>query len=84
MATTGISEEISILRALNLDVARGQGQIIPDGFVDAMDYFIEGGESTEQEAALPDISRDEMREEDAAFIESLQCPREPEATEAAQ
>jgi putative ABC transport system substrate-binding protein len=84
LATTGISEEISILRALNLDVARGQGQTIPDGFVDAMDYTIESGESTEQEAALPDISRDEMRAADAEFIASLQCPREPESTEEAQ
>jgi putative tryptophan/tyrosine transport system substrate-binding protein len=83
LATTGISDEISILRAINLDVAVEQGLAIPNGFVDTLNYHIENGESTEAELGLPEMTRDEMREQDAAFIESLQCPREPEATEAA-
>jgi putative ABC transport system substrate-binding protein len=84
LATTGISEEISLLSAVNLDVATGQGLFIPDDFVESTSFYIEAGESTEQEAALPEQSQDEMRSADADFIASLQCPREAEATEEAQ
>jgi putative tryptophan/tyrosine transport system substrate-binding protein len=83
LATTGISDEISILRAVNLDIAAGQGLVVPDGFVDSLDYYIESGESTEEEPSLPEMTREEMKALDAEFLASLQCPREPEATEAA-
>ncbi len=90
--------EISINRtedfgiAINLDSAAAQEVTIPDALLEMADFVIENGVSSagatrelpEVVTTLPDMSLDERRAADLAFLETLRCTEEMIAEQRAQ
>lgn len=76
IATTGISQQVGTLIGVNLDTAAMQEVEVPDSLLEMASFVIENGENTGDVLSLPDVSLEEMREMDAAFIENLFCSEE--------
>jgi len=74
--TTAISKQPGMSIAVNLDSAEMQGITIAQELLDVADYVIEGGESTESDPELSDMSLEDRMAEDMAFLEALTCTDE--------
>lgn len=76
IATTGISKQPGMAIAVNLDSAAAQGVEISEDLLAMADYVIEGGESTEADPELPEMTLEDRMAEDSAFLENLMCTEE--------
>ena len=82
--TTAINLQEGMIIAINLDSAADQGIEIPEDVMAMADFVIEGGESSEGEPSLPEMTEEERIEDDAAYLEGLFCSEERIAEEQAQ
>lgn len=81
IATTGIASTPSFAVAVNLDAAEEQGVVITEALLAEADYIIQDGIIMSEgglfeipgEIGLRDLSLEERRAEDAAFLETLHC-----------
>ena len=81
IATTAIASTPSFAVAVNLDSAEAQGVEITEALLAAADYIVEGGVGEGMleipgEIGLTDMTLEERRAEDAAFLENLRCSPE--------
>lgn len=81
IATTAIASTPSFAVAVNLDSAEAQGVEITEELLAAADYIVEGGVGEGMleipgEIGLTDMTLEERRAEDAAFLENLRCTPE--------
>ena len=79
IATTAIASTPGFAVAVNLDSAEAQGVVIADALLAEADFIIEGGFGggagieIPGEIGLAEMSLEERRAEDAAFLENLRC-----------
>ena len=78
IATTAIASTPGYAVAVNLDSAEAQGVVITEGLLAEADYIVQGGEGEGMieipgEIGLREMTLEERRAEDAAFLENLQC-----------
>ncbi len=79
IATTGIASTPSFAVAVNLDSAELQGVVIAEGLLEVADYIVQGGVvagatiEIPGEVGLAEMTLEERRAEDAAFLENLHC-----------
>ena len=79
IATTAIASTPSFAVAVNLDSAEAQGVVITEALLAEADYIIEGGVGEggtieiPGEIGLTEMTLEERRAEDAAFLENLHC-----------
>jgi putative ABC transport system substrate-binding protein len=84
IATTGISKQPGMAIAVNLDSAAAQGVEISEDLLAMADYVIEGGESTEADPELPEMTLEDRMAEDSTFLENLMCTDEKIAEQQAE
>ena len=79
IATTAIASTPSFAVAVNLDSAEAQGVVITEALLAEADYIVEGGMGAGAgieipgEIGLTEMTIEERRAEDAAFLENLRC-----------
>ena len=79
IATTAIASTPGFAIAINLDSAEAQGVVIADALLAEADYIIQGGMGAGAgieipgEIGLAELTIEERRAEDAAFLENLRC-----------
>ena len=79
IATTAIASTPGFAVAVNLDSAEAQGVEITEALLAEADYIIQGGMGAGAEIEIPgeiglrDITLEQRRAEDAAFLENLRC-----------
>ena len=85
ITTTGISSRINLGVAVNLDTAEEFGITVADSILDAAVMVIEGGELNvlSEPPSLPEMTLEERKAEDAAFLAELECTPERIAEEQA-
>ena len=85
ISTTGISSRINLGVAVNLDSAEEFGISVADDILDAAVMVIEGGELKvlSEPPSLPEMTLEERKAEDAAFLAELECTPERIAEEQA-
>ena len=85
ISTTGISTRINLGVAVNLDTAEEFGITVADSILDAAVMVIEGGELNvlSEPPSLPEMTLEERKAEDAAFLAELECTPERIAEEQA-
>jgi len=84
IASTSIYESDDFAFAVNLDAADLQDVAIPQAMLDGAAYIVEDGQSAqgvtlqwpEAEITLPDMSMEERRAADLAFLAGLECTPE--------
>ena len=76
IATTSISKQGGMTIAINLDTAELAGIVISDDLMAMADYVIEGGESTEADPNLPEMTLEDRMADDMAFLANLSCTDE--------
>ena len=82
IATTAIASTPSFAVAVNLDSAEAQGVVISEALLAEADYIIQGGVGAGAEIEIPgeiglaDLTLEQRRAEDAAFLENLHCSPE--------
>ena len=83
IATTGIAVTPSFKLAVNLDAAATQGIAVSEALMAAADYVIEDGEGAGADLeslgfslSLPEMTLEDRKAEDAAFLQSLHCTPE--------
>lgn len=76
IATTSISKQPGMAIGINLDTAALQGIEISDALMDVADFVIEGGESTEVDPELPEMTMEDREADDKAFLDALTCTPE--------
>ena len=83
--TTGISSRINLGVAVNLDTAEEFGITVADSILDAAVMVIEGGELNvlSEPPSLPEMTLEERKADDAAFLAELECTPERIAEEQA-
>ncbi|KAB2904001.1 MAG: hypothetical protein F9K27_11205 [Anaerolineae bacterium] len=84
IATTGLSKQSGTLIGVNLDTAAMQDVEVPQSLLDMANFVIEDGENTGEVLSLPDVSFEELQEQDAAFVENLFCSEERIAEQQAE
>ena len=85
ISTTAISSRVNIGVAVNLDTAEEFGITVADSILDSAVMVIEGGELEVLSAppSLPEMTLEERKAEDAAFLAELECTAERIAEEQA-
>ena len=85
ISTTGISSRVNLGVAVNLDTAEEFGITVADAILDQAVMVIEGGELEvlSQPPSLPEMSLEERKADDAAFLAELECTAERIAEEKA-
>ncbi len=85
VSTTGISSRVNLGVAVNLDTAEEFGITVADSILDSAVMVIEDGELTvlSQPPSLPEMSLEERKADDAAFLAELECTPERIAEEEA-
>ena len=85
ISTTGISSRVNLGVAVNLDSAEEFGITVADSIMDAAVMVIEGGELNvlSEPPSLPEMTLEERKAEDAAFLAELECTPERIAEEQA-
>jgi ABC-type uncharacterized transport system substrate-binding protein len=85
VSTTGISSRVDIGVAVNLDTAEEFGITVADSILESAVMVIEGGELNvlSEPATLPEMTLEERKAEDAAFLAELECTPERIAEEEA-
>lgn len=79
IATTAIASTPGFAVAVNLDSAEAQGVVIAEALLAEADYIIQGGMGAGAgieipgEIGLAEMTIEERRAEDAAFLENLRC-----------
>ena len=79
IATTAIASTPAFAVAVNLDSAEAQGVVITEGLLAEADYIIQGGMGEGAtieipgEIGLAEMTLEERRAEDAAFLDNLHC-----------
>ncbi|MCY3833107.1 MAG: ABC transporter substrate binding protein [Chloroflexi bacterium] len=79
IATTAIASTPSFATAVNLDSADAQGVVITDALLAEADYIVQAGAGEggaieiPGEIGLREMTLEERRAEDAAFLENLRC-----------
>jgi ABC-type uncharacterized transport system substrate-binding protein len=79
IATTAIASTPSFAVAVNLDSAQAQGVEITEALLAEADYIVQAGAAEGAlldipgEVALAEMSLEDRRAEDAAFLENLRC-----------
>ena len=79
IATTAVAATPGFAIAINLDSAEAQGVVIADELLAEADFIIQGGMGggagieIPGEIGLQDMTLEERRAEDAAFLENLRC-----------
>lgn len=76
IATAGISKQPGMAIGINLDTAALQGIEISDALTYVADFVIDGGESTEVDPELPEMTMEDREAEDKAFLDALTCTPE--------
>ena len=82
IATTAVASTPSFAVAVNLDSAETQGLVIAEALLAEANYIVEGGMGEGAgieipgEIGLSEMTLEERRAEDAAFLESLRCTPE--------
>ena len=82
IATTAIASTPSFAIAINLDSAEAQGVVISDALLAEADFVLEGGAGAGAmieipgEIGLAEMSLEDRRAEDKAFLENLHCSPE--------
>lgn len=84
IATTGLSKQSGTLIGVNLDTAAMQDVEVPQNLLEMANFVIENGENTGEVLSLPDVSFEELQEQDAAFVENLFCSEERIAEQQAE
>ena len=90
IAATGIASTPSFAVAVNLDSADAQGVVLTDALMAEADYIIEGGVGQGAaieipgEISLSEMTLNERRAEDDAWLQSLRCTPEMIAEQQAQ
>lgn len=90
IAATGVASTPSFAVAVNLDSADAQGVVFTDALMAEVDYIIEGGVGQGAaieipgELSLSEMTLDERRAEDDAWLQSLHCTPEMIAEQQAQ
>ncbi|MYE26759.1 MAG: hypothetical protein F4X87_05995 [Chloroflexi bacterium] len=85
VSRTGISSRVDLGVAVNLDTAEEFGITIADSILDSAVMAIEGGELNvlSEPPSLPEMTLEERKAEDAAFLAELECTPERIAEEQA-
>ena len=85
ISTTAISSRVDIGVAVNLDTAEEFGITVADAILDQAVMVIEGGELTvlSEPPSLPEMSLEDRKADDAAFLAELECTEERIAEEQA-
>ena len=85
ISTTGISSRVNLGVAVNLDTAEEFGITVADSILESAVMVIEGGELTvlSEPPSLPEMTLEERKAEDAAFLAELECTPERIAEEEA-
>ena len=85
VSTTGISSRVNLGVAVNLDTAEEFGITVADSILDQAVMVIEDGELTvlSQPPSLPEMTLEERKADDAAFLAELECTAERIAEEEA-
>ena len=85
ISTTGISSRVNLGVAVNLDTAEEFGITVSDSILDAAVMVIEGGELKvlSEPPSLPEMTLEERKADDAAFLAELECTPERIAEEQA-
>ncbi|MCY4465081.1 MAG: ABC transporter substrate binding protein [Chloroflexi bacterium] len=85
-STTGISSRVDLGVAVNLDTAEEFGITVADSILDEAVMVIEDGELNvlSEPPSLPEMSLEERKADDAAFLATLECTPERIAEEQAQ
>ncbi|MYD11116.1 MAG: hypothetical protein F4X02_13875 [Chloroflexi bacterium] len=80
-----INTTLSLGVSINLDAAAEGGIEVAEGLLEMAEYVIEDGQSTADDTppSLPEMSLEERRAEDAAFLAELECTPERIAAEQA-
>ena len=82
IATTAIASTPGFAVAVNLDSAEAQGVVITEALLAETDYIVEGGiimsegasySKSRAKSAWQEMTLEERRAQDAAFLENLQC-----------
>ena len=85
VSKTAISSRVNIGVAVNLDTAEEFGITVADAIMDEAVMVIEGGELSvlSESPSLPEMSLEERKADDAAFLAELECTPERIAAEQA-
>ena len=85
IGTTGISSRVNLGVAVNLDTAAEFGITVADSILESAVMVIENGELEvlSQPPSLPEMSLEERKADDAAFLAELECSPERIAEEEA-
>ncbi len=85
ISTTSISSRVNLGVAVNLDTAEEFGITVADSILDSAVMVIEDGELTvlSQPPSLPEMTLEERKADDAAFLAELECTPERIAEEEA-
>ncbi len=85
ISTTGISSRVNLGVAVNLDTAEEFGITVADSILDSAVMVIEDGELNvlSEPPSLPEMTLEERKAEDAAFLAELECTPERIAEEEA-
>ena len=85
ISKTAISSRVNIGVAVNLDTAEEFGITVADSIMDSAVMVIEGGELSvlSEPPSLPEMSLEERKADDAAFLAELECTEERIAEEQA-
>ena len=86
VSTTGISSRVNLGVAVNLDTAEEFGITVSDSILDGAVMVIEDGELNvlSEPPSLPEMSLEERKADDAAFLAELECTPERIAAEQAE
>ncbi len=78
VSTTGISSRVNLGVAVNLDTAEEFGITVADSILDSAVMVIENGELEvlSEPPSLPEMSLEERKADDAAFLAELECTPE--------
>jgi len=85
VSRTGISSRVDLGVAVNLDTAEEFGITVADAILDEAVMVIEGGELNvlSEPPSLPEMTLEERKADDAAFLAELECTPERIAEEQA-